>query len=222
MLKNNLEKRWHEIVSLANKNTYPVLSICGPSGVGKSTLAKALAKNHPTFIETTDGNPHLEALLQGKTDFNASANQDWFLQRVGRYISRANPRSPLILDQDPAAIVFSYSKMFLDDEKMNEDQYVLLLERLLKIEAKLQAWKCARTVLFLDAPADVLRQRVLQRYGKRHTPNIKWFERVRNNFVQLFVCFPNAITISTVEFSPVQIFSRAELLIQRRIKDCQT
>lgn len=196
-----------------------MLSVCGPSGVGKTTVIKALANSCPVFIETTKSNPHLNKLLAGETDFNATANQDWFLRRIGRHINRASPHSPLILDQDPAAIVLAYSQMFLEDGKITDGQYALLLDRLLKIEEKLGDWKCPRTVLFLDAPADVLRQRILQRYGKSRTPPLKWFERVRNQFVKLFTSFPNAIAVSTVNLSPEQVIARAKSLVERNTED---
>jgi thymidylate kinase len=104
--------------------------------------------------------------------------------------------------------------MFLEDGKMTEKQYTSLLERLLKIEEDLQRWRCPRTVLLLDAPADVLRHRVFQRWGKSRTPPLKWFERVRNHFVALFTCFPNAIVVSTVNFSAEQVIARAKSLIE--------
>ena len=147
MLEHSLEQQWRATVHQKNGGLFPVLSICGPSGVGKTTVIKALANSYPAFFESTNGNPHLKSLLAGKPDFNAVANQKWFLRRIGRHISRANSRSPLILDQDPAAIVLAYSRMFLEDGKMTEEQYDSLLERLLRIEEKLHDWKCPRTVL---------------------------------------------------------------------------
>jgi deoxyadenosine/deoxycytidine kinase len=196
----------------------PVLSICGPSGVGKTTIVTALANVYPAFIETTKGNRYLKDLQAGKPDFNATANQTWFLRRIGQHISHASSRSPLILDQDPAAIVLAYSRMFLEDGKMTELQYASLLERLLKIEKRLQNWRCPRTILILDAPADVLRQRVFQRWGKSHTPPLKWFERVRNHFVQLFTYFPSAIAVSTAKLSLEQVIARAKSLVEDRTK----
>lgn len=220
-MPEHLQQQWQTLIRSKKASTTPVLSICGPSGVGKTTVVKILANSYPVFVETTKGNPYLESLLKGKADFDAAANQKWFLRRIGQHISRANPRSPLILDQDPAAIVLAYSRMFLEDGKMTKAQYASLLERLLKIEEKLHDWTCPRIVLFLDAPADVLRQRILKRWGTSHTPPLKWFDRVRNHFVQLFTCFPNAITASTVELSPEQVISRARALIKSRTGDAQ-
>src|SRR5262245_25519582 len=114
----------------------PLLTVCGPSGAGKSTIVAALATAYPVFIETIEGNPHLKDLLEGNTNFKAAANQEWFLNRVSEHITRVNPRSHLVLDQDPAGIVLAYSRMFLEDEKMTEIQYTLLLQKLLEIEDK--------------------------------------------------------------------------------------
>jgi deoxyadenosine/deoxycytidine kinase len=214
MKSNAVEQQWRSTIRYKKISAASVLSICGPSGVGKTIAIKTLASYYPVFIETIDGNPHLNALLKGKADFDATANQEWFLKRIGEHITRANTDLPLILDQDPAAIVLAYSRMFMEDDKISKAQYSSLLRRLLKIEEKLQNWKCPRTVLFLDAPADVLHQRVLQRSGKTHTPPLKWFDRVRNHFLELLPHFPNAIIASTVELSPQQIISRARGLIK--------
>lgn len=217
------EAAWRSLIRRPRDRTLsvPVLAISGPSGVGKTTVVSALAKSYPTFIETTRGNPHLEALLKGEQDFNASANQEWFLQRAGEHIARADPGSPLVIDQDPAAIVLAYARMFHEDGKMSLLQYFALLEHLLNIEETLHAWKSPRTVLFLDAPPDVLYRRVLKRSGETGTPPPTWFDRVRSYFVELFACFPNAITISTINNSPDQIVSRVKELIEARATDSQ-
>jgi deoxyadenosine/deoxycytidine kinase len=208
------EQRWLDIIHVKKTNTMEVLSLCGPSGVGKTTVIKVLAKKYPAFIETTVGNPHLKGFLEERIDFNAAANQEWFLRRIGRHISRASLRSPLILDQDPAAIVLVYSRIFLEDDMMTGEQYDSLLERLLRIEHKLHGWKCPRTVLFLDAPAGVLRQRIVQRNGNSDAPPLEWFKRVRRRFTQLSASFPNAITMSTVRFSAEQVVARAKSLVE--------
>jgi deoxyadenosine/deoxycytidine kinase len=197
------------------------LSIFGPSGVGKTTTTKLLARNYSVFIETTEGNPHLEGLLTGKADFNAMANQEWFLNRVEKHIAGANPRLPLILDQDPAAIVLAYSRMFLDEGKISEAQYDLLLQRLLKIEEILQAWQSPRMVLFLDAPAEVLHERALRCSGTSRTPPLEWFERVRGYFVELFPFFPNVFSVSTADLGPEQVVAKAKALIQSHTQDGQ-
>jgi deoxyadenosine/deoxycytidine kinase len=146
-------------------------------------------------------------------------NQEWFLQRVERHIAGADRGLPLILDQDPAAIVFPYSQMFLDEGKINKTQYDLLLQRLLKIEETLQAWHSPRSIIFLDASANVLHERILRNSGKLRTPPLEWFERVRDYFLKLFPRFPNAVSVSTAELAPEQVVLRAKALIQRRAQD---
>jgi deoxyadenosine/deoxycytidine kinase len=222
VLNRSLELQWQTKLHTHNSGLFPVVSVCGPSGAGKTTVATALSKSYPTYIETIAGNKHLKGFLHGKSDFNAEANQTWFLRRIARHIARADPCLPLVLDQDPAAIVLGYSSVFVEEQKLTDAQYALLLKRLLIIEKKLCEWRCPRTVLFLDAPAAVLHQRIYQRCGKSHTPPLDWFEFVRNRFVQLFTCFPNAVAVSTVNHSPEQVIARARSLIKSRVKDLQT
>lgn len=221
-MQNKLVQKWKACVEFKNARPNPVLSICGPSGVGKTTTTKLLASDYPVFIETTDGNPHLDRLLKGEANFNAMANQEWFLRRVERHIVIADRSLPLILDQDPAAIVLAYSRMFLDDGKISQREYGLLLQRLLKIEEMVQAWRSPRVCLFLDAPADVLYERNLRNSGKSRTPPLEWFERIRDYFLRLFPCFPNAVSVSTVELAPELVLSRAKALIIRRDQDGHT
>jgi deoxyadenosine/deoxycytidine kinase len=204
----------HRITSIA-----PVLSICGPSGAGKTTVVEALADEFQVFIETTKGNPHLAALLNGKVDFNAAANQKWFLNLIGKGVAQADPKFPLILDQDPAAIVFAYAKMFLEDRRMTETQYEYLLKKLSKIEETLQRWTSPRIVLLLDASPPVLYHRILRRSGKAKTPPLEWFGRVRDQFARIFPHFPNAFTISTERHTAEQVAKRARTLIERKINE---
>ena len=191
-----------------------LLTVCGPSGAGKTSVVSALAKDYAVYIETTDGNPHLKALLEGSDRFNAAENQGWFLRRIGENIAKADARVPLVLDQDPAAIVLAYSRMLRKDGKISELQYGVLVSTLLQTEQSLRLWGAPRTVLCLDAPAEALRQRVVMRMGASHTPPLVWFDRVRSHFLDLFSRFPNAIRFSTVELSVEQIASHARRLLQ--------
>lgn len=216
--RDHQSQRWESPIRVKAARVASVLSICGPSGVGKTTVVKALVAEYPAFVETTEGNPHLRDLLRGSSHFNAAGNQRWFLERVGKHIIRSNPKLPLILDQDPAAIVLAYARMFFEDGKITEMQYTSLLKRLLKMEEELRRWKYPRLVLFLDAPANLLHQRILRRSGKSLTPPIEWFERVRNNFLRLFTHFPNAFKISTEKCSPEQVTTHAREWIEKESK----
>ena len=198
-------------------NQVPLMTVCGPCGVGKTTVVESLAGICPAYIETPSGNPHLKALLEGKEDFNAAANQQWFLGRIGEFVRRTNPRSPLVLDQDPAAIVLAYSRMFQEDGFITETQYSGLMQTLIEVEEMLQRWRFPRVVLFLEAPAELLHQRIVRRWGKSHTPPLAWFVRVRTYFRDLSAHFPQAFTLSTADLAPAQIVSRARQLLERGV-----
>jgi deoxyadenosine/deoxycytidine kinase len=209
-----LEVRWREAVYRANSNDGDralVVSVCGPSGSGKTTVVNSLSRNYSRFVESTDGNPYLEH-VDARSKANASANQQWFLSRIGEFIRCAKPERPLVLDQDPAAVVLVYSRMFRDTGLIDDDDYHRLLSDLLKVEETLSQWKTPRTTVFLDAPAKVLRERVLQR-SLGAAPSLKWFATVRRYFLELSAELPNVVVVPTAGAIPQQISSRvAEVL----------
>lgn len=211
-----LEKEWESL--LQNREECPksskLLTICGPSGSGKTTVVQSFADEHQVFVETTEGNPYLQNLLEGKPEFDAALNQEWFLERVANYVAHAKPNLSLVIDQDPAGIVLAYSRMFLKEGSITQIQYTSLLQKLLKCERLLRKWKHPRAVLFLDAPAEVLRQRVIKRWGESRTPPLTWFNLIRNQFLELFTCFPHAVLVSTDELTTEEVISRARSLLQ--------
>jgi deoxyadenosine/deoxycytidine kinase len=183
-------------------------------------VCRALGSICQAYVEEANGNPHLRQFLEVGNDFDAVANQQWFLDRVKGFIVAARD-GQIVLDQDPAAIVFAYSRMLHNDGAITTAQYASLLRSLLGIEEMLHRWTTPRVVLCLDAPAEVLRSRVVQRVGEPQTPRMAWFDRVRSHFLELFGRFPNAITLSTVGVSPEQVISRARALIENRADGTQ-
>ena len=107
------------------------VAIMGPSGSGKTTVCRSLADTWPAYLEDVEGNPYLQKLLERSSEFDAAGNQKWFLDRIGRFV-KAAPAGPVVLDQDPSAIVLAYSRMFFDVGKITECQYNSLLEELLR------------------------------------------------------------------------------------------
>ncbi len=192
----------------------PVLSICDPSGSGKSTVARSFLGVYPTYIEVAEENPHLRALLEGSKAFDAFSNQSWFLRRLAAFIQAADNKRPLILDQEPGAIVLAYSRLFRGEALIGDADYAALLQRLLKLERLLEHWNSPRVVLFLDAPCKVLHQRALQRWGESRTPPLAWFGRVRECFRDLLPHLPNAVTVSTVDLTPGKLIARARQLLE--------
>jgi thymidylate kinase len=74
-------------------------------------------------------------------------------------------------------------------------------------------WKSPRTIFYLDAPAEILRQRVLQRSGNAATPSLKWFTTVRSYFRELSTELPNVTFVSTDGITPQEISNQvAEVL----------
>jgi deoxyadenosine/deoxycytidine kinase len=211
---DDLERHWDSVLQKKGVAGGAVLSICGPSGSGKSTLARSILSTHPTYVEDADENPHLQVFLEGSRGFHAMDNQRWFLQRMADFIQKADNQRPLILDQDPGAIVLAYSRMFREDSMITDAQYAKLLEHLIQVEELLQRWKSPRVVFFLDAPSEVLHRRVLQRSGELRTPPRAWFAKVRRCFCDLWSRFPNAVTLSTVDLTPEEVLDRARRLIE--------
>jgi deoxyadenosine/deoxycytidine kinase len=174
---------------------------------------RALAKRYPAYLERPDENPHLRGLLTGAA-FDAAANQTWFLDKMARFINSSRAEQTLVLDQDPAGIVFGYAKMFFDDEKMTAAQYGALLERLSLVEESLRKWRSPRLVLFLDAPVEVLRNRISQRWGPERTPSLQWFKTVRAYFENLTEGMPNITKLSTAAVSQAEVVTRAIALLE--------
>ena len=191
-----------------------LFTICGPSGSGKTAVVQGLLQQFNGYVEAVDDNPHLLRLVEGTPDFDALANQQWFLNRIAKFIHNANSGSPLILDQDPAAIVKVYSRMFKDDGLIDNAGYRTLLTDLLHLEGNMSRWRTPRTIFLLDAPEEVLRQRVSQRSGTVATPSLKWFATVRSYFHELAAELPNVILVPSADVTPQQISSQLTKILR--------
>lgn len=184
-----------------------LLTVCGPSGSGKTTVVEALRDTCEPYIETTAGNPHLSALLEGRSDFDAFANQRWFLSRMTEFLATADPQRPVILDQDPQAIIHVYTQMFRDAGLIDERSFATLLGELSKLELSAAQWKSPRTIFYLHAPPDVLRARVLRRAGASATASRDWFATVREYFDRVVAGLPNVVQIATADLGREEVIS---------------
>jgi deoxyadenosine/deoxycytidine kinase len=208
----SLLEHWRNaMTSEHSKSTISLLTICGPSGAGKTTVATSLSQGCQVYVETTAGNPHLKALLAGKKNFNAAANQEWFIDRVAQFVSRADD-SPMVLDQDPAAVVFGYAKMFCEEGYLTCADFERLVNKLVALELQLRRWKGPRNVLFLHAPPEMRRQRVIQR-GAVSVPPLSWFEKIGEYFHELANQIPNVTRFSTAEGTIAEAVARAQKLL---------
>lgn len=189
-----------------------IISIAGPSGAGKSTVARALSKRFPTYLEAVDENHHLALLLEGSADFDAFSNQLWFLTRLRQFVRQADPARPVVFDQDPVGVVHVYARMFLDEGRMESAEYTQLVARLLRLESDLARWPGRRMVILLDAPAEVLHERARGRDGGAAPPR-SWFAAVRERFQRLREHLPDALVLRTDELSVEEVLARVNAAI---------
>jgi NTP pyrophosphatase (non-canonical NTP hydrolase) len=89
----------------ADASASTVVTLCGPPGSGKSTIATALAtKGHPSYVERHKDNPFLGNLQASRPSYNADASQRWFLSEVGSFVRETDVEGAVI-DQDPSSTV---------------------------------------------------------------------------------------------------------------------
>jgi deoxyadenosine/deoxycytidine kinase len=190
-----------------------ILLIAGPSGAGKTTVARQLSSDFQTYIETFEDNPYLHKLLLGAPDFDAEANQRWFLQRVENFIKSATSEEHLVVDQSPSAIVYVYAQMFRDNGLIDDEEYHSLAGSLDRIEYMMKQWESGQHALFLDAPTAVLRRRISWARGEASTPPLRWFADVRRRFVQLQAWVPKATIVPTADCGVVKSTQQARKLL---------
>lgn len=157
-----------------------VLTVMGPPGSGKSSAVKALAKRFPAYVEEPARNPMLR-LLSWRTYDEALASQLWFLETLSRVIETADRAKPLVVDQDPRAIVAVYGSLLTEQGHLPiravEEMQALLVE----VEAALGQWEAGRRTVLLDAEPDILAARVRQR--DERSAGVDWLELVRSRFL---------------------------------------
>ena len=81
------------------------------------------------------------------------------------------------------------------------------------IEALFQHWKHPRIVLYLHAPAEVLRARVVQRENATPTPPLDWFKRVLEYFDEFVDRMPHVVRLSTEAVNTHDVVIKASALL---------
>lgn len=189
--------RWQEVVARRNRSARTLITLCGPSGAGKTTIARNLHDVASVYLEATAGNPHLPHLLSGRmSEFDARANQLWFLERMHSFVRRADPNHGLVLDQDPAAIVFAYGQMWRESGNISNQGFDELTAKLLDLENSLQSWRSPRITIFLDATPTILHQRVVRRDPSAPVPPAPWFHDVRARFAEIRARLPHVVDLA--------------------------
>ena len=149
-------------------------------------------------------NPQLDKWLEGAEDFDAAAHQGWFVDTMGSFIASQEPSADLILDQEPMAFGLVYGHRFWKEGRLTNDEFKNLLLQVLGIETMLSRWRSGRFVVWLDAPARILRERLLSRDSGR-APAVAWLDQVRQQFAYTLRNALNVIQISTENASPDEV-----------------
>ena len=140
------------------------LTIMGPPGVGKSTVVARLSARFPSYLERTAENPHLHG-TDWPTAESALRSQTWFMEETRAAVVSAERSQPLVIDQDPRAIVEIYGELMVRLGWLGEPELANLRALLRPIEASLHGWSAGWHAILLDAEPDVLMHRVKDRDG---------------------------------------------------------
>jgi uridine kinase len=131
----------------ASNRLPPLLLLCGPSGVGKSAVADAIAATRPGLARISQDAyfggafvPYAEALRTGRSDMEAPGHVDWERLRIAALESRVGGCSCLL---EGHAVV--------TDAALVEE---------------------ASTIIFLDAPSEVCAARRILRRQRSEVENV--------------------------------------------------
>lgn len=169
----------------------------------------------PVYLEKAEENPHLEPLLRGSADFDAFANQQWFLDRMKDAIERADQSSPLALDQNPVAIVAVYGKLFRSENLIDDAQFKILESKLESILFLLGQWPGGFHTVHLDASPEILHFRVFNRQDGTKPPPADWYGELRIRFFQAFSHIENYETVDTSLLDREEVFSKVSRMLEK-------
>jgi thymidylate kinase/NTP pyrophosphatase (non-canonical NTP hydrolase) len=177
-------------------NTPRAVAICGPPGVGKTTIVQELGSELPegsAYLERFEENVLLDRIDDPSGGFDADGSQRWFLETMASFID-ANER-PILLDQDPTAIALVYSQMLFDRTLLSSKAFEAHLARLLELEVNRAETLAGRLVILLDAPPATLAQRCQEKVGP--TLNSDLLSNLRERFMAIFSGLPNVVKVAT-------------------------
>jgi NTP pyrophosphatase (non-canonical NTP hydrolase)/thymidylate kinase len=191
------------------------LSLCGPPGSGKTSVARALIEDssgkHAVYLEQFDENPFLGDLQSSESAFDADQSQRWFLSKMEEFVANRSDVK-VVLDQDPTAIVAVYSGLLLDQGRLTRDAMLDHLSRLVEMEAQRAEILAGRRVVLLDAPASVLAQRCIGKFGSLADEH--FLDALRGRFAAVFNQLPN-VTIVDASQPLARVVAEVQLLLHQ-------
>jgi NTP pyrophosphatase (non-canonical NTP hydrolase)/deoxyadenosine/deoxycytidine kinase len=187
-----------------------VLSLMGPPGAGKTTIARLLSGSVQVHIEEPGDNGDLNLLAWESTE-QALASQLWFLASAERFIADARPDRSLVLDQDPRAVVAVYGQHFAEGGWLDAESVRQLNAGLQTVEAQLKTWPGARIAVLLDATPEILEDRIVQRDGQ--SLGLEWIGDIRDRFREFASELDDVSVVRTDECAPNEIV----MLVQEHI-----
>lgn len=185
----------------------------GPIGVGKSSLAKRLAKSFGCDVvkENASDNPFLEHFYTHNEQSALPVQLHFLTERVKQWneltqndIFSSTVISDFMLEKDPI-----FAKLTLTDEeyKLYEQMYQSL---------SVQATK-ADLVVYLQAPVDVLQSRIKKR-GIKHEKNIsgEYLQKLSDAYTEFFHHYDSGplLIVNASDINPVDNDADYEQLLK--------
>ncbi len=165
------------------------ITIEGPIGVGKTTLAKQLAEsfNYETMLERAEENPFLESFYRNRRQ-NALATQLFFLFQRAQQIQEMRQHdmfSPIRV----ADFLIEKDRLFAR-ANLSDNEYQLYEQVYSQITIDAPS---PDLVIYLQAPVDVLMERILQRgIGIEQSIDRQYLELLNEAYSEFFLYYDDA------------------------------